>query len=656
MKLQAINNNQTYNRNNYSQHRNKDITFQGYDMGLLLRRTILQPNQDKLWSQCSELSHISGLNTRKLISILSDATKRQFNFMDEIVQKYHGRNWFPLVKKEERENPQFILDIYNSVKKPNDIHSKVMMNSTMPMETLSNLYKAAPDKESLVFVDRMQTEVMDGSEEAAKRIISLLNLPYRDAIIKDFDTYKSFLILNKDSDNIANKLNKLISNNSFNRKKYDAKLGINKLANNHSQFDFINNNRTFLEENYSKERYNFMRNMTNEFLSFRKGLSDSDYKEILDMYSTTSSQNINIRISLMNKFRNSYPLNGESDISSLRKLFDAVDADKNIAEFVKKALNGKIKANSIQSILYAIELVPPKKLNTFHKNIIRIYENSNTQEELKNGLLKEVENPFYTTQTKQALLQESINAGFSKAQTRIQKLKLYAENQYNQLRYKFATRNSEDALIVLNKDVEQITKPSTEAESSIITSDHTRFMPKATSEAQNIETKPVKLVRTIKESPQARKLRVTSDINGIIEQKLGEKTLEKQKGNFAANATVMRFKLLNDIFDSISATRTQQKALGIRPTIQNRDAIKVFSRINGRNKKLVRYMLRQTNSNNERIYNIRDIVSLVDNAEKQIAKNKKANKSYKAADAKAYYENIYQSMVQEHGKLKRKRK
>jgi hypothetical protein len=181
-------------------------------------------------------------------------------------------------------------------------------------------------------------------------------------------------------------------------------------------------------------------------------------------------------------------------------------------------------------------------------------------------------------------------------------------------------------------------------------------MPKATAEAQNTETTPIKLVKTIKESPQARKLRVTSDINGIIEQKLGEKTLEKQKGNFAANATVMRFKLLNDIFDSISATRTQQKALGIRPTIQNRDAIKVFSRINGRNKKLVRYMLRQTNSNNERIYNIRDIVSLVDNAEKQIAKNKKANKSYKAADAKAYYENIYQSMVQEHGKLKRKRK
>jgi hypothetical protein len=55
------------------------------------------------------------------------------------------------------------------------------------------------------------------------------------------------------------------------------------------------------------------------------------------------------------------------------------------------------------------------------------------------------------------------------------------------------------------------------------------------------------------------------------------------------------------------------------------------------------------------MFTVRDIIKYIDDANKTIEKNKKLNKNYRAADAKAYYEELYQNLVQQNGKLKVKR-
>ncbi len=657
MKVQLIDNSLNLNSNSNSYKSANKVSFQGCDINLFLRRTVMQSSENKLWHDSHNLSRVSGISTRSFVSILRDASKNQYKLLKEIVDSYHVRNWTSNIKNEQCENPQLILDLYKIIDKPNETHLSIIKNSQMSLEELSELFKIASDKERLSFVNRMQNEVMDGSAESAKKIISLLESPYSDNIVKDFSTYKSFFKLYKDSEDISKILNQLLAENKFDKHYYDAKLSVKRLSRNHMLSDFYNKNQKFLEENYSPSGFDLMYLMADKFLPFRKLLSDADYQDILNIYKSTTPKNLALRQELMLKYKDAYCDDGESDIRALRKLYDAIDIDNNVAEFISKAINGKINADTIQSLLKTVELVPPKKLNIFYKNIINIYNQTSSAEDLTNALLKDVENPFYTSQKISRIRQDMIDAGFYTEQTKFQRFQLSIENMYNQLKYKFATRNSEDVLLNLNAEYDKAIKPISENPEMIdFHSDYTRFMPKVSNEIKAEVKSPVIFVRTIKESPQARKLRVTSDINGIIERKLGEKTLEKQKGQYAESATVMRLKLLNDIFDSIAVTRKQQRANGLRPNIENRDAIKVFNRINGKNKKLVRYMLRQTNGNNERIYNLKDIIAIVDNAEAQIAKNKKADKSFKAADAKAYYENIYQSLVQEHGKLKRKRK
>ena len=163
--------------------------------------------------------------------------------------------------------------------------------------------------------------------------------------------------------------------------------------------------------------------------------------------------------------------------------------------------------------------------------------------------------------------------------------------------------------------------------------------------------------RTFKDAREAKKLKLKNDINEIIKQKLGPKTYTIQQGDYSNGAKIMRLKLLPVIFDSIKETRKMQKLAGQKPSVQNRDAIDLYSRITGRNKKLVNYMLKQTDSSGKKIFDIKDIIKEIDSTEQRIINLKMAKKKeFKAADAKAIYQHEFEKLLTEHGKLNHKRK
>ena len=74
-------------------------------------------------------------------------------------------------------------------------------------------------------------------------------------------------------------------------------------------------------------------------------------------------------------------------------------------------------------------------------------------------------------------------------------------------------------------------------------------------------------------------------------------------------------------------------------------------------KKLVNYMLKKRNADGTRMFDIKDIITTVSAAEKKVRMDKyAAPKTYRAADAKAYYAELLDSKVQQYGKLERSKK
>lgn len=174
--------------------------------------------------------------------------------------------------------------------------------------------------------------------------------------------------------------------------------------------------------------------------------------------------------------------------------------------------------------------------------------------------------------------------------------------------------------------------------------------------AQEKLSKNLPIKKSFKELREARKLQVISDVNNIIEKKLGTKTLDKQKAQYDKQATKIRLSLLPEIFESIKSSRKLERELGVKtPSIANKDAIKLYERINGNNRKLVRYMLLKTKSKTDdtRLFTIKDILRVLDKAEEEIPVYKSIDPAYKP---RAYYNEIFDKYVDQYGKVSRRKK
>lgn len=140
----------------------------------------------------------------------------------------------------------------------------------------------------------------------------------------------------------------------------------------------------------------------------------------------------------------------------------------------------------------------------------------------------------------------------------------------------------------------------------------------------------------------------------FVKTKLGEKTFNSQQEEFSKNATKIRMSLLPEIFASIADTRKMDRMIGkTRNQSSNKDALTLYSKINGHNRKFVNYMLKKRNVDNSRMFEVRDIIAILEKAESKIADNKRLNLNYRAKDAKAYYNHLFDAKIEQYGKLKR---
>ena len=115
--------------------------------------------------------------------------------------------------------------------------------------------------------------------------------------------------------------------------------------------------------------------------------------------------------------------------------------------------------------------------------------------------------------------------------------------------------------------------------------------------------------------------------------------------------------MLPEIFASIIDTRKADRAVGKKHSYSaNKDVLNLYLKINGSNKKFVNYLLKKRNVDNTRMFEVKDIIAMLDKAEAKIAQAKKLNPEYKAKDARKYYNHLYEAKIEQFGKVKPQRK
>lgn len=615
---------------------NNTVSFSGWGIRTFMPAKVRTERvQSMVDDACWRYGNIIGLKTSAMRELTQSADEIKMQFLKSLVTNYNVRNFTR--KWNLKEEPDGLVEAFKAVEAPTMAHFNIVKHTDAPLGTLSKLFRAATDKESLEFVQKMQHEVLGGKKEAMKIITDMLTSENKQAYMKNNGEYLSYLKINKENGNAIKELDKMIADGTYDKKNFDAKIAIKTLMKNKVLKQNLGENTKYLEQHYSPAGEMFIKSIFSDYLAHKKGLTPDDFSEILKMYKTSTSENINTRLDVLNKFKYATakrsPDAARSEIKSMKKLFDRMDSDKSSAKFVVKVLDDDIKAKSIKDIAGVLDVVPSEKAEIFHKNISRIVRFTDEEERIE-ALKKEVENPFFITEKSAKALEDSINSGFVKKESAIGKMVRFIENKYNIMKYH-----------------------RIEGVQTAITTEVPEFVPVISTASVQTSTPVVMFRRTFKESPQARKLRVKNDVSEVIKQKLGAKTLERQQEAYKNGALVMRLKLLPEIFDSIKETRKIQKLSGLSPNVENADAIRLYSRINGKNRKLVNYMLKQTNSQGERIYNVKDILNELNRVEQKINNLKiTKGKDFRAQDAKKVCELEYEIITSQYGKLRQARK
>lgn len=652
------NNLQSNIQSNYQHSQN--VSFTGMDnLAKSLRKMMLSKQAKKEFKEMTGwAADVLGKDAQDVQKKLNGNTKRKTDFYALMVEKYNRTNFYAEVGK--KENPELVDKIFDIVEKPSDEHFRFVDSINLPFaETKTVFEKLENNPKKINIAGTIYNDISgirvnhrdSGNTERTKRIfMDMINSPNREEYLANYEIYKPHIHHNAEDKNVIKLLDEKISAKSYDKKNANNVNEVNRLFT--SLVEVGKFNRAELTSHYSKEANELVKTLDAR-IAIRHGVSNKDADSLAEIYKTTTKDNAVAR----GKFIESNYYFGaqrdkydENEISNIGKVFKMMDEDPNMMKFINKLNKNGRGFGKAESYLKLADQVGTKVLNRdaevigetigmnrYHsyESVVEHYEQKpksifgRAMDSLK-GLFKKKEEPvdnnIYWTGEDLAKIEKVA------AEQDAEKMKKSVDN---------ITENIKPAMIdtmskVASVDTSVAVKPQVEKRVVKHRSFFKPYVPK---------------------QPSAKKLVVINDVNNIIENKLGKNVYADQSRVYANKATKMRLSMLPEIFDSIKETRAAARKNGTfnkRTTEKNEDALDLYQRINGKNKRLVNYMLKVRNEDGTRKYTVKDIVNTLSETSKTVRQEKMAapkDRPFRAKDEKAMYDILADEQIAKYGKL-----
>ena len=740
-----------------------NVQFRGL---LPVKRVSLRQRQES----ARVISSILSQDKVEIFDLTKKATKSRMHFLRNLADRYNQTNYYKTI--EDREDSTLVNKIYQSVKKPTEAHDDLLMRFQGSINGLSRIFTSVNNNvKRLLFAQKVNRDILMNHPNSYNDLLpELLESKNSQEYVNNYPKYRSYLKINRDNEEVINNLDEMVNSGTYSQEKYDTLYKNKKLQ---SRFYIPQTSKFDAKEyaqNYSEIGDKFLKYCVNHFNVDKNLLEQGADEVLLDMFKTSTKDNIKLRMDITNVVGNLRSANNKPELQvkqlqELNKLYKTIDNDSDAKKFVESFVdNEKVYgAISINDLNQVLSVVPTKKLAIFSDNARNIINSTSGKERLS-ALLNDIENPFFETKESRINRKIAEHYGFQKPQTRLHNLVKKIKNQINIIKYnKYRSSESEvdiDKLFPeksvnekslqqrknvanIQKDEVIISKPKQEAELSktelkeelkedknagikltkneeikelirnvrqVLTRSHdykelaeslielkpTRekhnadqflyneifgqeiLTPQARARVSEIDKKlhaPMNYSKIIESSIPSKlteeeynqklselkkafthKNVAKQDVLMYVQKRLGLKTFDKQKKAYKDNATKMKLRMLPEIFASISETRKADKAVGKkRINSSNKDALSLYLLINGSNRKYVNYLLKKRNVDNTRMFEVKDIIEMLRKSETKVAEQKLLNRAYRACDAKEYYNHLYNSKVQQYGKVKKQK-
>ena len=560
----------------------------------------------ELESFSRHIGHLLGDTETSVKLLIQDANTDRVQLLKSLAKLYNRRNAeLPIHKRESKDE---LFEIYNTVKNPLPEHFNILNRYQGRIDELKNIFSLAQDEESLKFVSLLQRDILAGLPNQTDIITGLLSSKHKKMFMDNIGQFKSYFKLNAENKNLCKDLDNNIDKNKFDEKLYDSKLAVKQLMQFKTIRDFAKPLENQLTKDYTPEQGRFLWKFVNSYLYHYVKPETVKTEDILSLYKSANHANTNLRLDILRNFRYLSKNDSDNEFNEVKKLFKNIEKTNDARLFVKNVIERGLAVNSARELNTIMEQTPLHKANYFFENVRRIVALSDGAER-QEALVNELENPFFTPKKKRIpvmMLRDSVgDFGIFK------KMQVYIVNKVKSFMYNHFEMKSLDK--------------------------------------QTNEQKEIKKLK-LKQVVQERKIKLEKEVNEYIKNKLDKRNYDAYEDNFRLKATKIRLALLPEIFDSIKAKRAQSRKLGYAPLVSNADASGLYELINGNNKKIVKFMLQIRDKDENRVFDVKQITELLKKANKEISANKKQNKGYGASEVKAYYNNIYDDLINKYGK------
>ena len=623
------------------------------------------PAKKRVFSKSSltRMADMLNLKRNDVYTHTRQMNQKQYDFFEALTERYNEMYFY----SKEKEDPKNLFKLAEAIKKPQKWHLKMIDFVSGSFENLAKIFQSVTSKKDLEFVQNFEQAVFKRKSHAENILIDILNSKYKDEYIQNINRYKSYLRLNKDNENAIKELDKMIEEGRYSRAVYDKQKHLESFFESYPKHQTIS--REEISKYYTPEGVDFMENFSYNYHT-PAYFSDKAKEDLLDMYKTCNRKNISMRKYILDKFSNAtYKAeNFNEEVSAMRSIFEKAENNKYVAKFLDKFLADSNNVESLKALNDILEAVPADKAYVFNENLSRLVSITKPGEERIKTIQEEITNPFYENEVseyKKFIKKQSVEYGYAEPDKKFDKLRTRIKNTFNKLRYSFLHKEpiainpepkAEEAVKTTVNDIKpetvvkhEIAKESAEVTKPVEQQAEFVELPKFEKEVvkKTYEAPAVKLVNTVLTKAQKSKIEAQEGVRKFIHEKLHPSIVAEQENIYTNKATKMRLKMLPEILASIKDTRASQRAEGIkRPKISNYNAVDLYTRIEGRNKKLVNYMLKKRNSDGTRMFNVNDIIEELGKSHARIILE-----HLKPAQARELYEEAYQAKLNEFGKL-----
>lgn len=579
---------------------------------------------------------IIGIPAEEMEKHAQGKTVGHMRLLKVMADKFNAKNFGK--EAAEREDGNIVLDIFKRLQQPQEEHIGFVNRVNLSMTDINKCFnKCQDDPKKLSKLEDAYIK-LKSSYHQDDLITQIVESPNTKEYVENIDTYMPHFRACEDSTGLIGKMDRKLAANDSNFSETYDNADVNHILSIFPKSSALTKEK--LLPKYSKEGTSLLSKMRVKFGTSAEDMEAGDIKGYLRIYNTTTKENAQFRKDFIDA--NYYNFGqrdkmGKNEINDLAVILEYADKNPYAKKFMQGLTDARGGLMSASGFIDLFDKVGAERLSQDVKAIHTL-----TKNDLYDPA-KTVLNYYSTVVSKPKTIFTAL----------LNKLERKAEIKQSETPLRELMRgDSMDSAIVRRSPNPTI--------------DSILHRPVIVTPQVN-EVKPEHKIRRsffkpfVPKAPDAKKLVVINDVNNIIEKTLGARVMEEQKSIYANNATKMRAGMLPEIFASIKETRAMERANGTfkkHSSVSNEEAVDLYRRINGKNKKLVNYMLKKTDANGNRMFSVRDIMETLADANRSILEGQrnstKANR-FTAKDERAIYDSILAGKIEEFGKLKSKK-